>query len=101
MVIMPNFRRAPLSSDPKASIIVHSSLQSIALPAEDVVSVLAVASRVTRTEDEGLRAVSWPFGFVVESCGVPDDLSHVNDWIKLQVKRRLLTSSMSCGIFTG
>jgi hypothetical protein len=54
--------------------IVHSLLQRVVLPAEDVVAVLAVARVVSRGEVEGLRAVGGPVGFVVEFGCVPYDL---------------------------
>jgi len=60
----------------KAPIVIHSSLESIAFPTKDVVAVLAVPSVVSSAEIEGLGAVCWPVRFVVEFCGVPDDLKH-------------------------
>lgn len=58
----------------KTPIIIHSSLQRIALPAKYVVAVLAVTCVVAGAEVEGLATVGGPVGFVVELGGVPDDL---------------------------
>jgi hypothetical protein len=55
---------------------IHSNLQLIALPAEDVVGVLAVAGAVAVAEDKGLRAVCGPYALVVEGRSVPDDFVH-------------------------
>jgi hypothetical protein len=54
--------------------IVHGLLQRIVLPAEHVITVLAEASGVACAEDEGLRTVGGPIGFIVELRGVPDNL---------------------------
>jgi len=53
---------------------VHGALKGIALPAEDVVAVLAVAGVVAGAEVEWLGAVRGPVGLVVELGGVPYDL---------------------------
>jgi hypothetical protein len=58
----------------EATIVVHGLLESIALPAKYVVAVLAITGVVSSAEIEGLRAVSRPFGLIVEWSGVPDDL---------------------------
>ena len=58
----------------EAPVGIHGLLESISLPAKDVVAVLAVPGLVAGAEDERLRAVGWPVGFVVEFGGVPDDL---------------------------
>ncbi len=55
---------------------VHGLLEGIALPAEDVIGVLAVAGVVTRAEVEGLRAIGGPLRLVVELGGIPDNLVH-------------------------
>ncbi len=62
---------------------VHAALQRVALPPKHVVGVLSVPGRVARREHERLRAVGRPLGFVVEGCGVPDDLCRVRglDWV--------------------
>lgn len=107
--------RQAAAGRPKAAVV-HGVLEGVALPAEHVVPVLAVAgpcfgsavhwrglqgkrgegrgrkrgegrgrekgeekreredSRVAGAEDEGLRAVGGPLGFVVELGRVPDDL---------------------------
>jgi hypothetical protein len=44
---------------------IHSDLQLIALPAEDVVGVLTVARAVAVAEYKGLRAVGGPHALVV------------------------------------
>jgi hypothetical protein len=53
--------------------LVHSTLQSVTLPTEDVVTVLSVTGGVTHGKDEGLAAISGPWQ-VVERLGVPNGL---------------------------
>lgn len=55
---------------------IHGALQRVALPAKDVVAVLAETGRVARREDERLRAVGGPLVAVVELRSVPDNLVH-------------------------
>jgi hypothetical protein len=55
---------------------IHSNLQLVSLPAEDVVGVLPVAGAVAVAEDKGLRAVGGPKVLVVEGSSVPDDFVH-------------------------
>lgn len=56
---------------------VHGALQRVALPAKDVVAVLAEARVVARAEHKRLRpAVLRPLGPVVELRRVPDHLVH-------------------------
>jgi hypothetical protein len=55
---------------------VHGLLQRVALPAKDVVGVLAQAGVVAGAEHEGLRAVRWPQRLVVEGRRVPHNLVH-------------------------
>ena len=62
---------------------VHAALQRVALPPKHVVGVLSVPGRVARREHERLRAVGRPLGFVVEGCGVPDDLCRVRGLVGL------------------
>ena len=56
------------------AVRVHSPLQRITLPAEDVVAVRAVSGEVTIAPYERLAAVLGPEALVVEGSGVPDDL---------------------------
>jgi hypothetical protein len=58
----------------EAALIVHGALQCVTLPSEDVVTVLTEAGRVAGAKKEGLRAIFWPLGLVVELCCIPDDL---------------------------
>lgn len=53
---------------------VHGLLESVALPAEHVVTVISISGRVTEGPDEGLAAVGRPVVGVVERACVPDDL---------------------------
>jgi len=55
---------------------VHGALERIALPAKDVVGVLAETSVVARAEVEGLLDARGPSRLVVELGSVPDDLEH-------------------------
>jgi hypothetical protein len=54
--------------------IVHSLLERVVLPAENVVSVLSITGVISSRKDERLRAVGGPLGFVVELAGIPDNL---------------------------
>lgn len=81
---------------------IHSSLQRVAFPAKHVVAVLRIPCVVAGREVEGLRAVGGPFGFVVECCGVPDDLERGNVLVGNEGRGGgERASSMSCGILTG
>jgi hypothetical protein len=55
---------------------IHSNLQLVALPAEDVVGVLTVAGAVSVAKDKGLRAIGGPHALVIEGRSVPDDFVH-------------------------
>jgi hypothetical protein len=55
---------------------VHGLLQGVALPAKDVVGVLAQTRVVARAQVKGLRAVRGPVVGVVEGRRVPDHLVH-------------------------
>jgi hypothetical protein len=59
----------------EAAVGVHGPLQRVALPSEDVVSVLAIARGIPSAEHEGL-AVGRPQRTVVELGGIPDNLQH-------------------------
>ena len=50
----------------EASIGIHGSLESIALPAKDVVRVLSVSGVVSRAQHKGLGAIRGPLRLVVE-----------------------------------
>ena len=80
--------------------VIHSLLKRVILPAEDVVSMLSISSVVSSRKDERLRAIGGPLNFVVEFAGVPDDLQRSQLWCNSE-KVLELTSSMTCGIFTG
>ena len=58
----------------EAPSIVHSPLQSIALPAKHVIAVLSVAGRVSGAEYEGLGAILGPVIGIIKRGRVPDDL---------------------------
>lgn len=59
-----------------AARCIHTLLESIALPPEDVISVLAIAGVIAIAEVEGLGAIRGPLSLVVERSGVPDNLVH-------------------------
>jgi len=64
--------------------------------------MLSIPSVVTGGKHEWLRAVGGPLGFVVELAGVPDDLqARQLSQHDQMVDVLRLTSSMTCGIFTG
>ena len=65
-----------LAAGTHAAGSVHGLLEGVALPAEDVVGVLAETGRVAGGEDERLGTVGGPLGLVVEGGGVPDHLVH-------------------------
>lgn len=52
--------------------VVHSTLESVAFPSEDVVTVMSIPGGVTLREDEGLAAVGGPH--VAELSSVPSGL---------------------------
>ena len=56
------------------AVSIHSLLEGVALPAEDVVAVVAVAGLVAERPHEGLRAVRGPVRPVVERPRVEDHL---------------------------
>jgi hypothetical protein len=58
------------------SALVHGALESISLPAKDVVSMLSVASWVTLGKHERLATVSGEL--VVELASIPDDFEEKN-----------------------
>lgn len=64
----------PTLSSHTTSPIVQALLELIAFPAKDVITVLAVPGVVACTENEWLRSVGRPVGFVIECGRVPDNL---------------------------
>jgi len=62
--------------DTSASIAVgiHGTLEAVAAPAKDIVTVGTISGIVAIRPHEGLRAVLRPDGRVVELARVPDDL---------------------------
>ena len=58
----------------EAPSIVHGPLQSIALPAKHVITVLSVAGRVSSAEDEGLGAILGPVIGIIKRGRIPDNL---------------------------
>jgi hypothetical protein len=54
--------------------IIHSLLERVILPTEDVIPMLTETSGVSGTEDKWLSAVGGPIGLVVKIASVPDDL---------------------------
>jgi hypothetical protein len=55
---------------------IHTLLQLIIPPSENVISVLSVASVVTVAEVERLGSIGGPLGLVVEGRRVPHDFVH-------------------------
>lgn len=80
--------------------VIHSLLKRVVLPAEDVVSMLSISGVVSSRKDERLRAIGGPLSFVVEFASIPDDLQRSQIWCTSE-RVLALTSSMTCGIFTG
>lgn len=66
--------QAPAIGAHAALGIVHSLLERVVFPAKYVVAMLAVPSVVACAQDEGLRSIGRPIGFVVKFAGIPDDL---------------------------
>ncbi len=59
---------------------IHQPLKNIPLPAKDVVSMIAISSRITEGPDEWLRSVRRPVFFLIELARVPNDLEeHLRD----------------------
>lgn len=55
---------------------IKNVLQHIVFPAEDIVGVVGVSGSIAERPDEGLGAVEWPVGRVVELACVPDYFEH-------------------------
>jgi len=74
---------------------IESLLQNTVLPAEDVITMLAVTSAITHGVDEGLGSVGGPDALVVENSSVPHDFIHElreTNW----VCRRARTGGFEC-----
>ena len=82
---------------------VHGALESITLPAEEVISVKAKTSLVTHAPEEGLRAILGPLRLVVEgSSVVPGTVSLVLGEIYGDMAlETYMISYMTWGILTG
>lgn len=55
---------------------IHGLLERVALPAKDVVGMLAQAGVVACAEIKGLRAICRPVVGIIKGCRVPDHLVH-------------------------
>jgi hypothetical protein len=66
--------QATTASTHAAFGLVHSLLERVVFPAEDVVAVLTKPGVVAGGKYEGLRTIRWPVRLVVEVASVLDDL---------------------------
>ena len=69
-------RRQTRALRPKAPRRIHSPLQGVIPPPEDVIRMLTKTRLIPRGQEEGLGAVLGPLGRVVEGRRVPDDFVH-------------------------